>query len=219
MAESPEDEFVYEDRSQIPAILPIFPLPNVVLMPNSSLPLFIFEDRYKQMMRDCLQGDRYLSVALLNKGWEQQAGSPRPYPIAGFGRIVRAARLPNDCMDVVVQGMGRIQMTEFHDDRAYLRAAVSLLQPVYPVGESLVEPADVMRGHFMKLLDIKGISAFELRTSLKLLASPIDMVFFITAHLPLDPYAKQEILQTAAVDEQIEHITHLLERLIGSQLN
>jgi Lon protease-like protein len=219
MADRPEDEFVYEDRSQIPAILPIFPLPNVVLMPNASLPLFIFEDRYKQMIRDCLQGDRYLSVALLKKGWEQQAGSPRPYPIAGFGRIVRAARLPNDCMDVVIQGMGRIQMTEFHDDRAYLRASVSLLQPAYPVGESLAEPADIMRGHFMKLLDIKGISAFELRTSLKLLSSPIDMVFFITAHLPLDPYAKQEILQTAAVDEQIEYITRLLERLIGSQLN
>lgn len=219
MAESPEDEFVYEDRSHLPAILPIFPLPNVVLLPNASLPLFIFEDRYKQMMRDCLEGDRYLSVALLKKGWEQQADAPRPYAVAGFGRIVRAARLPNDCMEIMVQGMGRIQMTEFHDDRAYLRASVSLLRPTYPPGQSLVEPADVMRHHFLKLLDVKGVAALELRTSLKLLSSPIDVVFFITTHLPLDPYAKQEILQTAAVDEQIEYVTRLLERLIGAQLN
>jgi hypothetical protein len=57
MAEFSDDELVYEDHSQLPDIMPIFPLPNVVLFPNSSLPLFIFEDRYKQMVRDCLEGD------------------------------------------------------------------------------------------------------------------------------------------------------------------
>ena len=45
------EEFTYEDHAQLPDILPIFPLPNVVLTPNASLPLFIFEDRYKQMVR------------------------------------------------------------------------------------------------------------------------------------------------------------------------
>ena len=219
MASTPEDAFHYEDRSHLPAILPIFPLPNVVLIPNASLPLFIFEDRYKQMIRDCLEGDRYLSVALLQKDWEQQSGPPRPYPVAGFGRIHQATRLPNDCIDIVVQGIGRLHMTDFHDDRAYLRASVTLLHPTYPEGENLTEPAETMRRRFLELLDAKGLKASELRTSLKLLASPIDLVFFIVTHLPLDPYAKQQILQTTAIDEQIVQISLLLERLIGSQLN
>jgi len=219
MADTPEEEFIYEDHSELPAILPIFPLPNVVLMPNASLPLFIFEDRYKQMVRDCIQGDRYLSIALLKKGWEQQSGPPRPYTVAGFGRIVRASRLPNDCMDIVVQGMGRIQMTEFYDDRAYLRAAITLFRPTMPPGQSFNTAADLLRRSFLQLLDIKGISAIELRTSLKLLASPIDIIFFITTHLPLDPYAKQQVLETAALDEQIAHLQRLLEQLLGAQLN
>ncbi len=218
MAHTPDD-FVYEDHSQLPAIMPIFPLPNVVLLPNASLPLFIFEDRYKRLVRDCLAGDRYLSVALLQKGWEQQEDPPRPYPVAGFGRIVRAARLPNDCMDIVVQGMGRVQMTAFHEDRPYLRASVTLLQPTYPEGERLDDAAAAMRRRFLDLLDLKGLKALELRNSLKLLASPIDLVFFIASHLPLDPYARQDILQTVAVDEQIVQINSLLDRLIGSQLN
>jgi Lon protease-like protein len=219
MADTPEEEFIYEDRSQLPAIMPIFPLPNVVLMPSANLPLFIFEDRYKQMVRDCLESDRYLSVALLKKGWEQQTGPPRPYPIAGFGRIIRATRLPNDCMDIVIQGMGRIEMTDFHDDRAYLRASVTLLQPTYPAAQSLTAPVNAIRETFLKLLDVKGISALELRTHLKLLASPIDIVFFIITHLPLDPYAKQQLLQTPAVDEQLTALQQLLERLLGAQLN
>ena len=219
MAETPEEEFLYEDQSRLPDILPIFPLPNVVLLPNASLPLFIFEDRYKQMVRDCLEGDRYLSIALLHKGWEQQQGPPRPYPTAGFGRIVRASRLPNDCMDIIVQGMGRITMTAFHDDRAYLRAEVELLRPITPEGHELTGHADTMRQRFLALLDAKGISALELRTSLKLFTSPIDLVFFITAHLPLDPYVKQQILEQPAVEAQIEQLLEILGSSLGSQLN
>ena len=219
MAEIPEEEFVYEDRSQLPAIMPIFPLPNVVLLPSASLPLFIFEDRYKEMIHDCLDADRYLSVALLRQGWEQQSGPPRPYPIAGFGRIVRASRLPNDCMDIVVQGMGRIEMTAFHDDRAYLRASVEVLAPTYPRGQELTARADTLRTRFLALLDVRQVSALELRTHLKLLASPIDLVFFIMAHLPLEPYGKQQVLQQAAVDEQIDQLVDILDRSLGSQLN
>jgi Lon protease-like protein len=219
MAEFSDDEFVYEDHSQLPDIMPIFPLPNVVLFPNASLPLFIFEDRYKQMVRDCLEGDRYLSVALLKKGWEQQSGAPRPHPIAGFGRIIRATRQPNDCMDIIIQGMGRIEMTAFHDDRAYLRASVSLAQPQYTPGEDTAALAETLRQRFISLLDTRGISALELRTHLKLLASPIDLVFFITSHLPLDFYVKQEILEQLAVGEQIAQLNDILSGSMGTHLN
>lgn len=219
MAEFSDDELVYEDRSQLPEIMPIFPLPNVVLFPNASLPLYIFEDRYKQMVRDCLEGDRYLSVALLRKGWEQQSGAPRPHTTAGFGRIIHATRQPNDCMDIVIQGMGRIAMTAFHDDRAYLRASVNLVQPQYTPGEDLAGLAETLRQRFLSLLDARGIAALELRTSLKLLASPIDLVFFITSHLPLDFYVKQEILEQLAVRDQIAQLNDILSGSMGTHLN
>jgi ATP-dependent Lon protease len=183
------------------------------------LPLFIFEERYKEMVQDCLAGDRYLSVALLKKGWEQESGTPRPYPVAGFGRIVHASRLPNDCMDIVIQGMGRIRMLDFHDDRAYLRATVEVVRPTYPPGQSLTAQAETMKQRFLELLDLKRVTAPELRTSLRLLASPIDLVFFIMARLPIDLYTKQEILQTPAVAEQITRIVNILDMSRGAQLN
>lgn len=218
MADTPE-EYTYEDRSQLPDLLPIFPLPNVVLTPNTSLPLFIFEERYKQMVHDCLAGDRYLSVALLRKGWEQETGTPRPYPVAGFGRIVHATRLPNDCMDIVIQGMGRIRMLDFHDDLAYLRATVEIVRPTYTPGDTLAEQAETMKRRFFDLLDLKRVSAPELRTSVRLLSSPIDLVFFMMARLPIDPYIKQDILQTASVAEQMAQIIHILDMSRGAQLN
>ena len=219
MAEIPGDDPIIEDQSQLPDPLPIFPLPNVVLMPNASLPLYIFEERYKEMVRDCLAGEPYLSVALLQKGWEKQPGTPRPYPVAGFGRIVRAVRRPNDCMDIVIQGMGRIEMLDFHDDRAYLRASVRTLSPAPADQAPITQQAEALRQQFFDLLDRKGVAADQLRTQLKLLASPIDMVFFIASHLPLDPYAQQEVLQTLSVEEQIMRLTRVLGMMRGAQLN
>ena len=171
------------------------------------------------MVQDCIAGDRYLSVALLKKGWEQESGTPRPYPVAGFGRIVHASRLPNDCMDIVIQGMGRMRMLDFHVDRAYLRATVEVLHPTYPPGQSLTAQAETMKQRFLDLLDLKRITAPELRTNLRLLASPIDLVFFIMARLPIDLYTKQEILQTPAVAEQITRIINILDMSRGAQLN
>ena len=76
-----------------------------------------------------------------------------------------------------------------------------------------------MRQQFFDLLDRKGVAADQLRAQLKLLASPIDMVFFIASHLPLDPHAQQEVLQTLAVEEQIMRLTRVLGMMRGAQLN
>lgn len=219
MPEQPGDSPSFEDQSQLPDPLPIFPLPNVVLMPNAALPLYIFEERYKEMIRDCLEGQPYLSVALLQKGWENKPGTPLPYTVAGFGRITRVVRRPNDCMDIVIQGMGRIEMVEFNEDRAYLRATVRTLSPVVGNEALAATEAGTLRQKFLELLSHKGPAVDPVRSQLKLLASPIDIVFFVASHLPLDPHSQQELLQTLSVEEQVGRLIGVLNLMGGARLN
>ena len=188
-------------------------------MPNAALPLYIFEERYKEMIRDCLEGQPYLSVALLQKGWENKPGTPLPYTVAGFGRITRAVRRPNDCMDIVIQGMGRIEMVEFNEDRAYLRATVRILGPTVGNEALATTEADTLRQKFLELLSHKGPAADPVRSQLKLLASPIDIVFFIASHLPLDPHSQQELLQTLSVEEQVGRLIGVLNLMGGARHN
>ena len=219
MPEQPGNRPSFEDQSQLPDPLPIFPLPNVVLMPNDALPLYIFEERYKEMIRDCLEGQPYLSVALLQKGWENKPGTPLPYTIAGFGRITRVVRRPNDCMDIVIQGMGRIEMVELNEDRAYLRATVRALSPTVGNEALAATEAETLRRKFLELLSHKGPAADPVRSQLKLLASPIDIVFFIASHLPLDPHSQQDLLQTLSVEEQVGRLIGVLNLMGGARLN
>ena len=67
--------------------LPLFPL-NTVLFPNASLPLQIFEERYKQMLEDCLQADSRFGVILIKAGAE--VGEPAiPYSIGTVANIIQ----------------------------------------------------------------------------------------------------------------------------------
>ena len=73
--------------------IPLFPLPGVVLLPGTMLPLHIFEPRYRAMVADALAGDRMIGMAKLKPGWESAGEPGRP---RGRGRRrdhrVRAAR-------------------------------------------------------------------------------------------------------------------------------
>lgn len=101
--------------------LPIFPLPDVVLFPQAMLPLHIFEPRYRQMVQDCLAGDKRLAMGLLKAGWEKDYyGRPPIHAIAGAGEIVKHEELPDGRFNILVRGTMRVGITaELPPDRPY----------------------------------------------------------------------------------------------------
>ena len=56
-------------------IVPLFPLPNVVLFPKTPMPLYIFEERYRTMVKEALEGNGELVIALLRTGSESGLGN------------------------------------------------------------------------------------------------------------------------------------------------
>ena len=71
--------------------LPLFPL-NTVLFPSEALPLQIFEERYKQMMQDCLDSDSKFGVVLIKSGSE--VGEPAiPHSMGTVAHIVQVNRV------------------------------------------------------------------------------------------------------------------------------
>ncbi len=79
----------------LPDLLPLFPLPNVVLFPHMSLPLHIFEPRYRKMVLDALESHRTIGMVLLRPGFEADyEGRPPVFERGCAGRIVGSETLP-----------------------------------------------------------------------------------------------------------------------------
>ena len=111
--------------------VPLFPLPNVVLVPQAVLPLHIFEERYKAMTADALRGDRLIAMALLKPGWEKCYYSrPAIEPVVCAGIILSHEKLADGTYNFLLQGLVRATVAREHGQEPYRLAELHPLKEV-----------------------------------------------------------------------------------------
>ena len=91
---------------KMPREAPVMTLPNVTLFPQSLLPLYIFEPRYRQMLADALHSNRMLAVAMRKPGSTRET----PLPMAGLGLIRASVAHRDGTSHLVLQGLARVEL-------------------------------------------------------------------------------------------------------------
>ena len=110
------------------SIVAVFPLPRVVLMPGTTLPLHIFEPRYRAMTRDALTQNLFIALAQL--ATDKPSGDTPPiHPIAGVGEVVEATPLPDGRFNILLAGRYRARLEELPFQPPYRRAHAKRLEP------------------------------------------------------------------------------------------
>ena len=114
--------------------LPVFPLGSV-LLPYGLLPLHIFENRYRALMTDLLEGDgrpgqdqAEMGVVLIERGHEVGGGDERS-TLGTVAQIMQAEKLPDGRWLVVAAGTRRFSVSDWLPDDPYPRAEVEELPP------------------------------------------------------------------------------------------
>jgi len=108
--------------NELPVSLPIFPLPNAIVMPGCYLPLNIFEQRYVEMLLDALKESRL--IGMIQPEVADNTASPL-YRTGTAGRIVSFNELPDGRFLVVLQGICRFDIvSEISTECAYRRVTV-----------------------------------------------------------------------------------------------
>jgi Lon protease-like protein len=117
--------------SELPGIIPLFPLPNAVLFPKMTLPLHIFEPRYRKMVQDAWASHRTIGMTLLKPGWEADyQGRPPVFSPGCAGRIEQCESLPDGRFNLVLRGLSRFKVLEEHAGEPYRLASVGALADV-----------------------------------------------------------------------------------------
>jgi Lon protease-like protein len=104
--------------------LPMFPL-GTVLFPYATLPLHVFEPRYRIMVRACLRDDHEFGVVLIERGSEVGGGDVR-FPVGTLARIVHATELPDGRFALTAVGTRRLRVVEWLPDDPYPQANVEV---------------------------------------------------------------------------------------------
>lgn len=197
--------------------LPLFPLPGTVWFPGTPLALHVFEPRYRELTRDCLEGHRVFAVPLLLPGYEEDyEGSPPIRLVAGAGRIVEEQALPGGRWNLLCEGLARVRLEERTSRRTYRAAKAEVIGDVYP-------PAgpDALRAEVATLLGAASpIVAFVRRSDSRFTIGveagmTAGRIADVCAHrLVPDAAVRQEILEATDVATRLALVT----RAVGARL-
>jgi Lon protease-like protein len=188
--------------------LPLFPLPNAVLFPHALLPLHIFEERYRAMVRDVLTGARCLAVGLLMPEAPADDELPAVQPIAGVGEVVMAHELPDGRFNLVVRGRARVRIDrELPSGRPYRLVTATELPDLPITSEREITDADqTLRALIGRLADAIPEGGELLRQVVAAQESPAELVDGVASALIVDPALRQRLLETRDVGQRLERV-------------
>ncbi len=189
----------------LPTTIPIFPLQDVMLFPNSTRPLHIFEPRYRAMVADALEGDRIIGMVLLEPGYEAEyEGRPPIYAIGCAGVIIAVEELPDGRYNIVLDGLVKFRVLSEDASRPYRLAEVEALPDVLEENDRLLLAE--RRRQLERIL-------LSLSPGLELPPSDLsdeELVDGLSQRLPLEPAHRQELLEA---DGPVERASRLIRRL------
>jgi Lon protease-like protein len=188
--------------------LPLFPLPNAVLFPHALLPLHIFEERYRVMVRDVLTGTRCLAVGLLVPDAREADELPAVEQIAGVGEVVMAHELPDGRFNLVVRGRARVRIDrELPSGRPY-RLVTATELPDLPITDAaeIVDADQTLRALIGRLADAIPEGGELLRQVIAAQETPAELVDGVASALIVDPALRQRLLETRDVGQRLERV-------------
>ncbi len=189
--------------------LPLFPL-HLVLFPGRPLPLHLFEPRYRQMLKDCLAGDRCFGVVAIKSGREVGGGAD-VYDVGTIARVDAVDARADGRYDIVTRGTTRFRVRELLNDKAYLRGDVEPLEeaPCEPDAKRLANDILNLLGPYLTSLGAPD-SVLE-----KLPRDPAELGWLAAAFVQIEVPEQQRLLELPTPAERLEATRAILRRESG----
>ena len=188
--------------------VPLFPLAGAILFPRSQLPLHIFEPRYREMVRDAVDGGG--QIAMVQPHRLDDDNQAPLYDVGCVGELAGVEELEDGRFNIVLLGSNRFRLLrEVESDSAYRLAEVDIeaFDDREPDALSLTHRAEVER-EAQRLGDALGLAvdwAAVSRLDDEMLVNAIAQV------APFDTGAKQALLEQPSLSERSDLLVQLMQ--------
>ncbi len=203
-----------EDLSDvtIPSELPILPLRGVVIFPSAIVPLLISRESSLKLVEDCRNGDNILGLAS-QKNAEDEAPAPEAlFSRGSAGRILKMLRYPDGSARILVQGLKRIDITQYKQISPYHRAEVQTLESTVKESRDLNARQAHMVTQFAKFVSMAPYLPDELQGVVVNITDAAKVTDLIASNLNIVLEEKQDLLNTIEVKDRVEKLSTILNR-------
>ena len=220
--ESPEPEAAVaesvalspDDRpTVVPAELPVLPLRDTVLFPNSFMPLAVARESSVRLIDEAIANNKLIGVFAQRDPALDEPIQADLYPIGTATHIHKMFRLPDGSLRLIVQGLSRIRLDEVIAVRPYLRATVTAVSDELRDEDRLEIDALLrnIKSNFQKVVSLSPLLSDDLQTLALNIEEPARLADFIASSLStISTAIKQDVLETLDVRARMDHLNRIL---------
>ncbi|MGZ4289113.1 MAG: endopeptidase La [Gaiellaceae bacterium] len=197
---------------EIPPELPVLPLKETVVLPDSMTPLAIGQERSIRLVDDVVGGERLLALVTVRDTDVEEPGWDDLYEIGTAAVVHKMIRVPDGTLRILVQGLGRIRLEERVTDDPYLVArfaAVLDSKEETPELEALLRNA---QGLFGRIIGLAPYLPEELQIAAANVDDASGLCNLVASTLRLKTEDKQLILELADTEERLREVSKILNR-------
>ena len=196
----------------LPEALPVLPLKDNVVFPDTLTPLAVGQERSIRLLNDVLGGNRMLVMAASR---DPELDEPEPgdvHAVGVAGVVQRMIKVPDGTLRILVQGTQRVALGDFESTEPYLIARVEPLPDVVKQTPELEALTRNVRTSFSQIIQQVPYLPEELQIAVANIESPTELAHMIAGALRIKTEEKQELLEERDVARRLRRLSQLMAR-------
>jgi ATP-dependent Lon protease len=197
----------------VPGELPILPLRDTVLFPNSFMPLAVAREASVRLIDDAMSGAKLIGVFTQRDASIEEPGQGDLHIVGTASRLHKMFKLPDGSLRLIVQGLSRLMLQEITAARPYLRGRVATAAESLDESQRLEIDALLrnIKTSFQQVVSLSPLLSDDLQTLAANITEPGRLTDFIASNLTtITTAVKQEVLEKLDVRERMDALNRIL---------
>src|SRR6186997_2174946 len=197
----------------VPDELPILPLRDTVLFPNSFMPLAVARESSVRLIDEAISQAKLIGVFTQRDASVEEPQQSDLYEIGTASLIHKMFKLPDGSLRLIVQGLARLKLDQVIETQPYLRARVSAALEGLREGDRLEIDALLrnIKTNFQQVVSLSPLLSDDLQTLAANITEPGRLADFIASSLTtITTTVKQEVLEKLDVRERMDALNRIL---------
>ena len=212
MSELNFDEPFEPTNVEIPSTLPVLPLKETVIFPQSVSPLAIGQERSIALVDDVVAGERVLALVTAKNTEAEQPGWDDLYEVGTAAIVHKMIRVPDGTLRILVQGIGRMRLERRLQDEPYLVGEFAELPDVIDETPELEALTRSVQNEFGRLISLVPYLPAELELAAANVDEPSALSHLVASTLRLKTEEKQALLEQPDTYQRLRDVLRILNR-------
>jgi len=197
---------------EVPHVLPVLPLKETVVFPESMSPLAIGQERSVKLVEDVVSADRVVALVTVRNPDADPPGWDDLYEMGTAALVQKMIRVPDGTLRILVQGLKRIRLAQHVEDEPYLVAEVEEIPDEVEESRELEALTRNVQNLFGRIIGLVPYLPEELQLAAANVDDPSALSYLVASTIRIKTEEKQRLLEVADVTDRLRDLSAILNR-------